>query len=98
MSYLVFCTFDLKNASRQDYTTAYNDLAKIGLVKVHQGGDGGQAVIPTTAAMGFFNGAGAKAVVESVRDSVRAAFNARRFKSELFFTAGGDWAWVPATT
>jgi len=97
MSYLVFCTFDLKNATSQDYQNAYTDLAKIGLVKVHEN-NGKQAVIPTTAAMGFFDGEKASAVCEAVRDRVKAAFAARRFKSELFFTVGGNWSWVAATT
>jgi hypothetical protein len=98
MSYLVFCTFDLKGASSQDYQNAYADLAKIGLAKVHKTAGGGQAVIPTTAAMGFFNGNSSSAVVEYVRDAVQAAFTARRFKSELFLTAGGDWSWIPGAT
>ena len=34
MSYLVFCTFDLKGASSQDYKNAYSNLAGIGLKKV----------------------------------------------------------------
>lgn len=98
MSYLVFCTFDLKGASSQDYQNAYSDLGKVGLQKVHKLGNGNNAVIPATAAMGFFNGGGASTVIEQVRNSVQAAFNARGFKSEIFLTAGGDWSWVPATT
>lgn len=99
MSLLVMCTFDLKGASSSDYQNAYSDLAKIGLKQVHATSAGGQAVIPTTAAMGSFNGPNASTVVETVRNSVQAAFKARRLKSELFLTAGGaDWAWVPATT
>ena len=31
MTYQVFCTFDLKNASSEDYKNAYADLAAIGL-------------------------------------------------------------------
>ena len=95
---LVFCTFDLKGASSQDYQNAYSDLGKIGLQKVHKQSNGNNAVIPTTSAMGQFNGQSASAVIESVRDRVQAAFRARRFTSELFLTAGGDWSWVPATT
>lgn len=99
MSFLVMCTFDLKGASSSDYQNAYSDLEKIGLKKIHKMSAGGQAVIPTTAAMGAFNGTSASTVVEAVRDAVKAAFAARRLKSELFLTAGGsDWAWVPATT
>lgn len=36
MSYLAFCTFDLKNASSQDYKNAYADLEEIGLTKVQK--------------------------------------------------------------
>jgi hypothetical protein len=34
MAYLVTCTFDLKNATYQDYRDAYADLAQLGLEKV----------------------------------------------------------------
>jgi len=34
MSYLIFCTFDLKNASSVDYDNAYADLKALGLSKV----------------------------------------------------------------
>jgi hypothetical protein len=33
MAYLVTCTFDLSNATSQDYQTAYADLASLGLKK-----------------------------------------------------------------
>lgn len=98
MSYLVFCTFDLKNASSTDYQNAYADLSKIGLQRVVVADNGAKVVIPTTSAMGQFTGTTASAVAASVRDRVQAAFKARRFKSEVFVTASGDWAWVSATT
>ena len=98
MSYLVFATFDLKSASAQDYQNAYADLAKIGLQRVHKNSKGGNDVIPTTAVMGFFDGPSASATCTSIRDQVNKAFQARKFKSELFFIAGGDWAWVASTT
>jgi hypothetical protein len=99
MSFLVFCTFDLKGASSTDYQNAYSDLAKIGLTKVHKTSTGGNAVIPTTAAMGFFAGNSANSICGEVRDKVKAAFKARGFKSEIFVTVGGqDWSWVPDST
>lgn len=98
MSYLVFCTFDLRNASSQDYKTAYADLENIGLKKVHKSDGGGDVVIPTTAAMGTFNGSSAASVRNDIRDRVRAAFSARGFKSEIFVVTGGDWAWGAGTT
>ena len=46
MSYLVFCTFDLKNASAKDYENAYADLKALGLTKVQKSDNGGDTVIP----------------------------------------------------
>jgi len=98
MSYIVLCTFDLKGASSQDYQIAYADLEAIGLKRVHKETQGGNAVIPTTSVMGFFNGTGASKICEDLRDKVQAAFRARRFKSEVFFVVGDNWSWVAATT
>ena len=98
MSYLVFCTFDLKNASSQDYLNAYADLERVGLKRVHKNSQGGNDVIPTTSAMGTFTGANASQVCGDLRDKVRAAFNARKFRSEIFLVTGGDWSWVASTT
>lgn len=40
MTYLVLCTFDLKNASTADYQNACAELEKIGLKKVNKGSSG----------------------------------------------------------
>ena len=97
MSYLVFCTFDLKNASSKEYIDAYADLEALGLKRVHKD-KGKESVIPTTAAMGFFTGTDASKVCTHIRDAVTKSFKARGFKSELFFVVGNDWAWVGAVT
>ncbi|WP_074579479.1 hypothetical protein [Polaromonas sp. JS666] len=98
MAYLVFCTFDLKGASSQDYQDAYADLASLGLKKVQSSQSGSNVVIPTTAAMGFFDGANAVALRTKIESSVKAKFTARRFKSEIFIVLGSDWAWSASTT
>ncbi|MFR0716816.1 hypothetical protein ACLUS7_17345 [Enterobacterales bacterium BD_CKDN230030183-1A_HGKHYDSX7] len=98
MSYLVYCTFDLKNASSRDYEKAYEDLNAIGLAKVVKADAGHNVVIPTTSTMGFFNGSGAGAVRDSVRSSVQRAFANRGFTSEIFIVVGENWAWGGATT
>jgi hypothetical protein len=98
MRYLVFCTFDLKNASSQDYQNAYADLGKIGLTKVHKSSQGSDVVIPTTAAMGLIECQKAGDVCSDIRNKIQAAFRARKFKSEIFVVTGGDWAWAPGTT
>jgi hypothetical protein len=98
MSYLVFCTFDLKNATVQNYQTAYSDLAALGLTKVRKADNGNDIVIPTTSVMGTFNGTSATSVRDDMRNRVQAAFRARGFRSEIFLVIGGDWAWGAATT
>jgi hypothetical protein len=98
MSYIVFCTFDLKNASSQDYQNAYADLERIGLKKVTQADGGRQAVIPTTSAMGKLPGVNAATLRNDIQNRVNAAFTARRFKSEIFIVVGDNWAWGAGTT
>jgi hypothetical protein len=98
MSYFVVCTFDLKNATRIDYDNAYSDLANIGLKKTVVAGNGTNIVAPTTTAMGEYTGDSSASVRDFVRAKVRAAFNARRFKSEIFIVVGSDWTWGGATT
>lgn len=98
MSYLVYCTFDLKNASSEDYKNAYADLLRIGLAKVVKAAEGQHVVIPTTSTMGFFTGIGAAAIRDDIRNSVQAAFRARHLKSEIFVVVGGDWAWGAGMT
>jgi hypothetical protein len=98
VSYLVFCTFDLKNASAKDYENAYSDLKSLGLSKVQKTGNGGEAVIPTTSAMGEFSGSNAATVRDDIRAKIKAEFTARRFKSEIFVIVGGDWAWGATST
>lgn len=98
MSYLVMCTFDLKNATSQDYQNAYADLADLGLKKVHTSSQGNNVVIPTTAAMGEFSGSDGGVVSNAIRIKVEKAFNARGFRSEIFVIAGNDWGWSATTT
>ena len=98
MSYFVICTFDLKNASRTDYQTAYADLADIGLHKTVVSGQGKTVVAPTTMTMGEFNGTDAASIRDYVRNQVQAAFAARRFSSEVFVVVAGKWAWGASTT
>ncbi len=98
MSYLAFCTFDLKSASTQDYQNAYSDLENIGLKKVAVTTQGNKVVIPTTAVMGEFNGKDAASVCTDIRNRVQGAFKSRSFKSEIFVVVGASWAWAPGTT
>ncbi len=98
MTYLVFCTFDLKNASATDYQNAYADLENIGLKKVHKGSNGTNVVIPTTAVMGEFNGTSVGNVRDDICNQVQNVFSKRGFKSEIFAIVGGDWGWGSRAT
>jgi hypothetical protein len=98
MGYFVLCTFDLKNAGRQDYDTAYADLERLGLKKVIVSDQGGKVVIPTTTVAGTLNGSSAATIRDSVSEQIKKAFAARRLASEIFILVGGNWAWSGATT
>lgn len=98
MSYLVFCTFDLKNATSKDYETAYAALAKLGLQKVQKSDKGNDAVIPTTSAMGEFEGDSGGQLRDQAVEEIKAAFKAQRLKSEIFVTVGTKWAWGTGVT
>ena len=98
MSYLVFCTFDLKNASSTDYDSAYAALEKLGLKKVQKSNKGNDVVIPTTSAMGELEGTSAGELRDQIIEKIKAAFKALRLKSEIFVTVGGKWAWGSGVT
>ena len=93
MSYLVVCTFDLKNASYDDYQNAYADLEKLGFHRQLTSSQGSKISLPTTMTAGEFNGTSAEKVRDDMTEKVKNAFEARRFKAEIFVSVGGDWAW-----
>lgn len=99
MTFAVFCTFDLKNASSTDYQNAYSDLETLGLKKVQANDQGGNTVIPTTSVLGGWTGTSAVAIRNDVRAKIQALFKTRGFKSEIFAVVGGeDWTWGSTTT
>ncbi len=93
MSYFSFCTFDLKDADYKDYQNAYADLAKLGLHKQITSDKGNKITLPTTTTAGEFNGTSAESVRDDLLEKVKRAFNTRGFKSEIFVSTCGDWAW-----
>jgi hypothetical protein len=93
MSYFVVCSFDLKNATRDNYANAYADLANIGLKRQLVSSEGSEVTLPTTLTGGEFTGASSADVCRDVSNAVQAAFKSRRFTSEIFISVGGDWAW-----
>ena len=93
MSYLAVLSFDLANASREDYENAYADLARLGLHRHLPADIGGQVMLPTTTCAGTFDGSTARSVADDLMRKVKEAFTRRRFSSEIFLSAAGNWAW-----
>jgi hypothetical protein len=96
MTFDVLCTFDLKNASRQDYEVAYAVLKQLGLVPAVKGSKS-DVVIPTTTVMGRLEGSSRESVRDEVRAQIRSAFKVRGLDSEIFILAGA-WTWGSTTT
>jgi hypothetical protein len=93
MSYQALCSFDLKNATYDDYQNAYADLAVLGFRHTAQGGTGA-VILPTTTVIGEFTSASAASARDDLRAKVVRAFNARGFSSEVFIAVGGqDHTW-----
>ncbi len=92
MTYLVFCVFDIKNASRDDHLYAYMDLSALGLSKTVKSENGPSFTLPGTAVMGMFEGPSVDDVRSVIGKKVQAAFNDRGFSADFFIVASGDWA------
>ena len=92
MNYLVFCIFELRKASREDYMYAYADLARLGLKKNVKSDDGHSVAIPSTAVMGIFNGKSVNEVRSAVGNNVEDVFKTRGYDGEFFVVVSADWA------
>lgn len=98
MSYLVLCTFDLENASSEDYKNAYNALEQIGLYKEAIPKNGMAITLPNTVTIGEFNGDTASLVKEDILTQIKNEFKALRLKSKIFITVSSGWSWSQSTT
>lgn len=98
MSYLCLVTFDLSNASAENYQEAYKDLAQIGFSTTVTGSSDKQISLPNTTCVGEFSGSDAASIRDSLVARVQSAFKARGFSSKIFVMVGGDWAWGYKTT
>lgn len=93
MKFGIFCTFDLKGATRNEYDEFYADLnGQMGFTKVHVNNN---AVVPTTFVGGTFEGASASTAADGALAKVQAILAARGLKSEIFIVscpAGSSWS------
>ena len=78
MTFLVFCVFDLKHATREDYLYAYMDLAELGLRQTVKSDNGPSFKLPAAAVMGTFDGRSVEDVRSIVSKKVQSIFKAAR--------------------
>jgi hypothetical protein len=98
MTYLVFCVFDLKHASREDYLYAYMDLAELGLRKTVKSDNGPSFQLPASAVMGTFDGRSVEEVRSVVGKKVQSIFKSRSLNGTFFLVASADWACAGEST
>ena len=92
MTFLVFCVFDLKNGTREDYLYAYMDLATLGLRQTVKSDNGPSFKLPAAAVMGTFEGRTIDEVRSIVSRNVQGIFKARGLNGTFFLVASTDWA------
>jgi len=98
MSYLAVVSFDLSNATREDYVSAYEALVDLGLRGTLRSDKGAEVDLPTTTCAGEFTGPSSAAVRDSLKIRIDTAFTKLGLRGKTFVTVGGDWAWVQSGT
>ena len=98
MTFLVFCVFDLKHATREDFLYAYMDLADIGLKQTVKSENGPSFKLPASAVMGTFDGRSVEEVRSNVSRKVQGIFKSRSLNGTFFVVASADWACAGEST
>ena len=98
MTFLVFCVFDLKSATREDYLYAYLDLATLGLHQTVKSDHGPSFKLPAAAVMGTFDGRSIEEVRSTVSRKVQGIFKGRGLNGTFFLVASTDWACAGEST
>ncbi len=98
MSFLVFCVFDLKHATREDYLYAYMDLADLGLRQTVKSENGPSFKLPGAAVMGTFDGRSVEEVRSTVSKKVQSIFKGRSLSGTFFLVASENWACAGEST
>jgi len=93
MSYFVTVSFDIANATRENYQTMYRELQIIGLSHSLTSDANNTITLPSTTVAGSLNGSSAGAVRDHVCNQVQNAYTRNRLHGEVFVAVGGDWAW-----
>src|SRR5271165_456303 len=108
MAFQVFMSFDLHDASEEDYVKFYNALAKIGLFHWVKGnmpilakiglfhwvkGNIGKLELPHSAVIGDLTGISVEDVRDRVRTSVVQILEAIGLKGFMFVAVGENGTW-----
>lgn len=93
MSFLVTVSFDLKNASAQDYQNVDQEFSKIGLSRTIEGSTGKNHSLPDNTYSGEFEGSSVGKVRNDLADRVSEALRNAGVKSQVYIVVGGSWAW-----
>lgn len=98
MTFLVFCVFDLKSATREDYLYAYMDLATLGLRQTVKSETGPSFKLPAAAVMGTFGGRSVEEVRGTVSRKIQGIFKGRGLNGTFFLITSSDWACAGEST
>jgi len=92
MTFQVFMSFDLHNASDEDYAKFYHALAKIGLFHWVKGNIG-KLELPHSAVIGDFPGISVESVRDQVRTMVVQILEATTLQGFIFVVVGENGTW-----
>lgn len=98
MTFLVFCVFDLKHATREDYLYAYMDLADLGLRQTVKSENGPSFKLPAAAVMGTFDGRSVEDVRSTISKKVQGIFKSRGLNGTFFLVTSENWACAGEST
>jgi hypothetical protein len=98
MSYFVTVTFDLRDATSQQYDQVADRLSQMGFNNTLSGDSGRTVNLPTTTFAGKFTGASAAKVRDDLSDRVRDVLTTLGLHGRLFVFVGDGWAWGSRTT
>ena len=98
MTFLVFCVFDLKSATREDYLYAYMDLATLGLAPNRQVGQRPELQAAGGGRHGHVRRPQRRGRAQHRQPKVQGIFKGRGLNGTFFLVASHDWACAGEST
>ena len=93
MSYLVSVSFDIENASSDQYNQVKEELNDIGFSDTISGNAKVKVKLPDNTFAGEFEGSSSTKIRDDLRKQVKEIFKSLNLKAEIFIHVGGNWAW-----